>query len=77
MKAFIQSIESISILYNNCLFTKPFLEIYVFRFFYFDDVKLMILKKSHLFHSLFSARAYTLAEGGGARTFRPLQSSSL
>jgi len=37
----------------------------------------MILKKSHLFHSLFSARAYALAEGGGARTFRPLQSSSL
>ena len=35
MKAFIQSIESISILYNNCLFTKPFLERYVFRFFLF------------------------------------------
>ena len=44
---------------------------------FFDGVKLMILNNLQHFVSLFLARAYALAEGGGARTFRPLQSSSL
>lgn len=39
--------------------------------FYFDGAKLMILKKSHLFRSLFSARAYALAEGGGGKDVPP------
>ena len=35
----------------------------------------MILNNLHLLHSFFSARAYALAEGVGARAFCPLQSS--
>ena len=37
----------------------------------------MILNNLHLFPSLFSARAYALAEGDGTREFRPLHPYSL